>query len=288
MKKTRSVPRLLAISAAALAVLFVAGIGAGRLVDPSAPGGEAQAQAEPAAHEAMDAHSAGTEPDPVRGLAVAENGLRLVVLDPERERGVSAPLRFRIVGEDGPLTGFDSAHTKRMHLIVVRRDLTGFQHLHPRMAADGTWAVPLQLDDAGDYRVFADFVHAGEATTLASDLRVDGATNLVGLPAPAPVAVSDGGYRVQLAPQTARAGEPAQIEFEVTRGGQPVALQPYLGAAGHLVALREGDLAFLHVHPEQDRLAFMATFPSAGRYRLFLQFEVGGKIKTVAFTQEVK
>jgi hypothetical protein len=287
VNQSRSVPRLLVVAAAALTLLFVAGVGAGRLIDPSAPGGEAEGHGEPGGHEEAGKHGA-SGADPVRGLAVADDGLRLVVVDPERIRGSSQPLRFQIFGEDGPLTDFDRAHTKRMHLIVVRRDLTGFQHLHPRMAADGTWSVPLRLDGAGDYRVFADFVHAGEATTLASDLRVDGAADLVGLPAPAAAAVSDGGYRVDVGRQTVRAAEPVQIHFEVSRGGRPIALKPYLGAAGHLVALREGDLAFLHVHPEEDRLAFMATFPTAGRYRLFLQFEVGGGIRTVAFTQEVE
>jgi hypothetical protein len=52
------------------------------------------------------------------------------------------------------------------------------------------------------------------------------------------------------------------------------------------VALREGDLAFLHVHPV-DGLGFMATFPSPGRYRLFLQFEHEGEVRTAAFTQAV-
>ena len=69
-------------------------------------------------------------------------------------------------------------------------------------------------------------------------------------------------------------------------------LEPYLGALGHLVALRESDLAFLHVHPETDegsgpRISFRATFPSEGRYRLFLQFAHAGGVKTAAFTLEV-
>ena len=61
------------------------------------------------------------------------------------------------------------------------------------------------------------------------------------------------------------------------------------GAGGHLVALREGDLAFLHVHPDEhaDDVAFEATFPTTGRYRLFLQFKHDGAVQTVAFTQEV-
>ena len=71
--------------------------------------------------------------------------------------------------------------------------------------------------------------------------------------------------------------------------------EPYLGAGGHLVALREGDLAFLHVHPTARRrhgrarrlVGFAATFPTEGRYRLFLQFQHEGRVQTVAFTQEV-
>jgi oxalate decarboxylase/phosphoglucose isomerase-like protein (cupin superfamily) len=66
-----------------------------------------------------------------------------------------------------------------------------------------------------------------------------------------------------------------------------VKTEPYLGAGGHLVALREGDMAFLHVHPMDDGAHFAATFPTAGRYRLFLQFKHEGQVQTVAFTQEV-
>ncbi len=280
--------RKLTLFTAALVLLFVASAGVGRLLDPGAPGDRADAHEEEASHGGAGAHAA-MAADPVRGLGVAEHGLRLVVVDPERTRGVAEPLRFAILDREGEaVTEFDRVHTKRMHLILARRDLTSFQHLHPRMAADGTWAVPLRLDGAGSYRVFADFSHEGEATTLATDLRVDGQADLIGLPAAAAAARSDGGYRVRIEDEGARAGAPAQIDFSVSRHGRPVALQPYLGAAGHLAALREGDLAFLHVHPEDRGLAFAATFPSPGRYRLFLQFRVDGELQTVAFTEEVE
>ena len=61
---------------------------------------------------------------------------------------------------------FEVEHEKRMHLIVVRRDGQGFQHLHPELGGDGVWRVGLTLPDAGAYRVFADFEHDGEARTL--------------------------------------------------------------------------------------------------------------------------
>ena len=80
----------------------------------------------------------------------------------------------------------------------------------------------------------------------------------------------------------------SELAFTVTRDGEPVETQDYLGAKGHLVALRQGDLAFLHVHPDENRLKFMATFPTAGTYRLFLQFKTtDGRLHTAAFTQEV-
>jgi hypothetical protein len=37
-----------------------------------------------------------------------------------------------------------------------------------------------------------------------------------------------------------------------------------------------------------DSVGFAATFPTTGRYRLFLQFKHEGRVQTVAFTQEVK
>ena len=287
-----SVARNLTIFAAALALLFGTGAAAGRLIDPGASGGEAAAH-DNTSEEMESTTGEHTEMavDPVRGLAVAEHGLRVVVEDPELRSGALERLRFRVVDERGAtVRDFDVEHTKRMHLIVARRDLTGFQHLHPEMAADGTWSTPLELNEAGSYRLFADFSHDGEATTLASDLRVDGPADLVPLPAPRPTAVSDGGYDVRLDSGAARAGEEAELRFTVTKDGRPVATEPYLGADGHLVALRDGDLAFLHVHPTDaagDSIGFEATFPTTGAYRLFLQFKVDGKVQTVAFTQEV-
>jgi hypothetical protein len=221
---------------------------------------------------AMDA----MEPQPVRGLAVSADGLTLELLPADR-----GELRFRIADRRGrTVRDFDVEHTKRMHLIVVRRDMTGFQHLHPVQRADGSWSTPLRLADAGSYRVFADFATAGKPHTLARDLNVDGPVRWHALPAPATSANVDG-LRVTLTRSR------SQLAFDVTRHGRPVAVEPYLGARGHLVALREGDLAFLHVHPDADRLRFETEFPSAGRYRLFLQFKTEGRVHTAAFTQEV-
>jgi len=276
---------------AALAVLFGGGALAGAAIDP----GREQPES---AHAGAGTPDGDAAAHPVRGVAVAEDGLRLVVDDPELRRGRTEDLRFRIVDVAGrTVRSFDVEHTKRMHVIVARRDLTGFQHLHPEQERDGSWTLPLRIDEAGSYRLFADFTREDEATTLGTDLRVDGAADLAPLPAPAATAVSDGGYDVRLDAGRARPGEEAELRFTVTRDGETVHTEPYLGAGGHLVALREGDMAFLHVHPTEaghggeqagghDDGA--ATFPTQGRYRLFLQFRHEGRVQTVPFTQEVR
>ena len=79
-----------------------------------------------------------------------------------------------INGPDGPVTAYDVQHEKRLHFIAVRRDFTGFQHVHPELAPDGTWTTALDLTP-GQWRVFADFKPAGgDGLTLGSDLSVPG------------------------------------------------------------------------------------------------------------------
>ncbi len=177
-----------------------------------------------------------------------------------------------------------------MHLIVVRRDLVHYQHLHPSLGADGTWSVSLTLPEPGVYRAFADFSVGGEALTLGADLAVPGNLEFARLPDPSGVAPTDG-YEVTLEAGAPTAGTKGSLTFRITSGGREVEqLEPYLGAQGHLVALREGDLAFLHVHPTGGvgaQLTFRAAFPSMGRYRLFLQFAHGGRVRTAGFTVEV-
>ncbi|MDX1748301.1 MAG: hypothetical protein R3324_20390, partial [Halobacteriales archaeon] len=194
---------------------------------------------------------------------------------------------FQIVTSNGNVvTEFDKAHGQRSHLIVVRRDLTRFQHLHPTLDSDGTWRVEeLSFPDPGVYRAFVDLVVDGRPTTLGFDLFAAG----MGDVAPRPDSsrrARTGGYDVELSPGDILAGESVELAFDISRDGEPVSrLDPYLGALGHLVALREGDLAYLHVHPEatspdSGRVEFGANFPTPGRYRLFLQSKPDGTLIT--------
>lgn len=288
----RAGPRI-ALFATGLAVIFAIAFGLGSLFDPAeTDAGGAHDGQMPQGHSS-EGGSAAAAPS---GLAVSGDGytLRLepILLAPRQVR----QLRFRVIRADGgSVRDFDELHEREMHLIVVRRDGSHFQHLHPTMDPRGGWSVGLELPEAGVYRVFADFSVAGRAHTLAGDLFVPGP--FTPQPTPPPSSVDElGAYRVELQRDRLSAGHEAALTFTVTRGGRPVGLDDYLGAKGHLVALREGDMAFLHVHPQgpadgtpraRNEIAFAADFPTPGRYRLYLQFKHDDEVRTVEYTVEV-
>ncbi|MGW4632580.1 hypothetical protein [Nocardia sp. NPDC004415] len=271
-----------------LAAVFGIALAAGSLIGPE--------PSEPAGH---DEHAASaTEGEIPGGLLVTDQGYTLALNQPDTTTAAKAPTAFRILDATGaPVTRYQTSHDKDLHLIVVRRDMAGFQHVHPVLDQTGTWSVPLNLSRAGDYRVFADFTPAGgQNLTLGADLRVSGNYDVKPLPAPATTA-QVGDYTVTL-DGTVAPGAASKVTLSVSRDGKPVTdLQPYLGAYGHLVALRAADLAYLHVHPEGapgdgvtpagPGIDFVVNAPSAGDYRLFLDFQHEGVVRTAEFTVRV-
>ena len=289
-----SAPARIAAFAVGLALLFTAATVAGGAVDPDVDDGPGEhgMESEESTMNGHETMSADTGALP--GLATSQAGYRIVPAATTAPAGPRTPYEFTIVGSDGePLTEYAVEHERRMHLIVVRRDFAGFQHVHPELAADGTWSAAIDTRLPGTYRVFADFTTAAaESMTLGADLSVPGRVDPTPLPAPAPTVDAGDGYEVTVTsePET---GAATRLEFTVTRGGRPIErVQPYLGADGHLVVLREGDLAFLHAHPQGEPggagpIAFDVDYPSAGAYRLYLQFRHGGTVHTAGFTELV-
>ncbi|NEB75011.1 hypothetical protein G3I40_07160 [Streptomyces sp. SID14478] len=273
--------------AAAAAATFGTAYGVGSGVSPvtaarqPAPehGGHAEQAAAPAANALPG------------GLQVSERGYSLD-LEKDRLPGTRGELRFTIRKDatGKPVTSYEKENDKELHLIVASRDLSAYRHLHPVRAADGTWSTPVSLPKAGDYRVFADFRPHGEeeGLTLGAGLGVAGTYTPEPLPGHAARAAVGDGYEVRIE-GALRPGAARELTLDVYKDGRPVTdLEPYLGAYGHLVALRSGDLAYLHVHPHDGRpgpgVSFTATAPSAGTYRLFLDFKHDGEVRTAAFT----
>lgn len=286
--------------AAALTATFGTAYGVGKGVDPviedPAPARHESHSEAPSAPEG-GGHGGGHETKPAGGLQISEGGYTLDLRTPGVTAGQRSDLSFVIRDDDGrAVTAYRREHEKELHLIVASRDLGTYRHLHPTRAADGTWSIPVELPRAGGYRVFADFTPAkkdAENLTLGADLAAAGSYEPQSLPAPNTTAKVHG-YEVRL-DGALRPGKESELKLKVSRGGHPVTnLQPYLGAYGHLVALRSGDLAYLHVHPNGEpgdgrtkpgpAISFTAMAPSSGAYRLFLDFKHEGEVHTAEFT----
>ena len=181
--------------AVALGVTFGAATLAGASLDPLRDSGAGHGHA-PAAGAHGDGHTAAVVDVPA-GLGVSEGGYTLAPVASTLPLGRPAELRFRILGPDGgAVTDFDVEHERRMHLIVVRRDLTGYQHVHPRPDGRGGWTVEIDFPAAGPHRVYADFVTSGRPYTLSADVDVAGDYAARPLPAPAATAAAGDGYEV--------------------------------------------------------------------------------------------
>ncbi len=277
-----------------VAAIFGGAMAVGAAVGPIDVGGSS------AGHNTMTSTSAPSSPassspassspsssDRPRGLAIAEAGYRLEVETDSVKADAPSTFAFRIVDDNGTsVIGYQQVHDRPLHLIVVSRNLVDYLHLHPVIDNSGRWTVALPALTPGSYRVFADFqpINA-DNITLGADLSVPGTVVAVALPQPATI-TTVGAYTISLT-GVASVGA-AELNFQVERGGHAVYTDPYLGAAGHLVAIRSGDLAYLHVHPHDSNdspvVAFTGEFPSAGTYRLFLDFSHDGAVHTAAFT----
>ncbi|UNK70604.1 heavy-metal-associated domain-containing protein [Microbacterium sp. H1-D42] len=249
-------------------------------------------------HNAHDSSSPATDADASQaghlgGLSLAEGGFRLATVHAPGVTGEQGPLSFRILDADGDaVTEYDVEHDKELHMIVVRTDGTQFRHVHPERDAEGVWSIDWSWDQGGSYRLFADFAASGsDGVTLTRTVDVAGAFAPVD---PQPTAHAQvAGYDVHLTGDLV-AGTASDLTVSVTKDGAAVTdLEPYLGAFGHLVALRQGDLGYAHVHPEGTTPAagdlsgpdvrFAASVPTPGRYLLYFDFQVDDTVHSVPF-----
>ena len=134
------------------------------------------------------------------------------------------------------------------------------------------------------------------------------------------------GLRVTMKPDKAlRAGQELTLDFAVAdeRTNKPLTdLQPYLGALAHFVIISEDGADFLHAHPMEktvttaqhgdghdamphahgdearpgganatkpsaSEVSAHTTFPRAGLYKVWAQFQRGGRVSTVPFVVRV-
>ena len=208
-----------------------------------------------------------------------------------------------------PIADYRADQTKLMHLVLVRDDFAGFQHVHPRFAG-GHFTVDVTLDAGHRYYAYSDSLPSRYPQQVFRFVLQAGApphtvnTSI----SPGNKRIAAGPYDVALSTVHLRAGRAANVPVRITRNGRIASdVHPYLGAAAHAVFIDTQSLAYVHVHPmtsgsmsgmEDMKLNDSDTLPGemtlmvpplkAGLYKLWLQFRGGKGLYAAPFTLAVK
>ncbi|MFM2061429.1 MAG: hypothetical protein RLZZ507_1099 [Cyanobacteriota bacterium] len=200
-----------------------------------------------------------------------------------------------------PVNKFDIFQEKLMHLIVVSDDLEHFDHLHPDYKENGKFEVSANFPQPGDYTLFSDYKPAGQAETLSlTKISIPGS-----VPLPKSLSkyektktISDTKVSFNPSKEKIKAGEDITFTFDLKDNkNQPIKdLQSYLGEKGHLVIIKSSSpltkADYIHAHALKNttdgKIEFHTKLPQSGTYKMWMQFNRNGKIKTADFWVNVE
>jgi hypothetical protein len=230
------------------------------------------------------------------GTRAEEVGYSLVDVGLPRRAGKAGQVRLRIDTFRGTAqTEFVTEQARNLHLYVVRDDLAVFRHLHPTMAADGTWTAPVTLPAPGKYRVIAEFVALDDGG--GGDHLVLGSTGTVGGSDEGGVDPATDPFLEVEVTQAPTVGPDGRLRLMVRDAhGRPVSLGTYLGTSGHVTGFHEQSGAVIHLHPMAEpevtedgtELTFHSEVQRPGAYQLFVQVRVEGYLHTVPVNLTVR
>jgi hypothetical protein len=225
---------------------------------------------------------------------------------------------FQIRQPDGtPLTKFKTGpgpHTG-VHLIFVRRDLQFIVHKHPPVGS-ATIRELVTFPAPGPYRLVVDVYPASSDQQVNSNFQLFESVRVAGPYQPRSLGKTStsetvGGYRFTLHGTNALKALQAQlVTVDVTGpGGKPATFSPWFGALAHAIFFRQGSLDYFHTHvcapgvsgctsvlgptkvtgtsATPGKLKVGVLVPAPGKWRLFLQSRVDGKVLTVPFVLTV-
>jgi hypothetical protein len=206
--------------------------------------------------------------------------------------------RLKRAGKELRARDLAVSHEKKLHVLIYDPSLTQFFHVHPE-EKNGVWTtedVPFAVN--GEYRVWAEGKMNGEEATftVSQPFKVTGGQPAIKRPATLP-AVTESTVGTSKAVLTGAdalvAGKEVMpiLELSRTDGSKPV-LKPYLGAMAHVVVVPLSGDKLIHVHPMDTdtptKLMVHTTFPKPGDYRVWIQFDDGGELKTATMAVNVK
>lgn len=172
---------------------------------------------------------------------------------PGRDGTETLDIAMTALGQQRPLTRYETELSKQLHVIAVSSDFRTFVHEHAeRPAANGHFRVSMRLPRPGRYHVYADAAPSGIGQqVMRFELDVGGAQapQPPAAPLPSPLEAADGRYAARFDPFELRAGQESQLGLHLLRDGKPAPdVTPFLGVAAHAVFIGAADLTYVHVH----------------------------------------
>lgn len=216
---------------------------------------------------------------------------------PAPNAGQEVTLSFtpQIKGRETEQVALDVVHDKKIHLIIVSKDLSWFDHIHPEYNADGSYTVPEKFPAPGEYTLFADYTPSGGVHQVEKiNLTVAGTpASQVALTAERLTGKADG-YEVTVSSEGGFVtNNMLHMGAAVRKDGKDVPgsdLENYLGAKAHVVIIGLNTMEYMHVHPEFENGKFdlHTTFTQPGIYKGWFQFQTNGVVHTTDFVLDVK
>ena len=221
--------------------------------------------------------------------------------------GKSAPMVIRLTGPNGkPVTSDDLtvAHTEKLHLLIVDDSLTDYHHEHPVPAGKpGEYRFDFAPRYGGRYHVWADLLPTatGKQEYSKTTLQVSGSS--ASAPRDVNTTAELDGYRFEMSidnDEALQVGKAALVNVRVTKDGRDFsALEPVMGAFAHVVAFPADLKSVAHVHPmgkepttAEERggplLSFHVQPEQAGYHKIWVQTQIGGRERYVAFGANVQ
>ncbi|MTJ49636.1 hypothetical protein [Dolichospermum sp. UHCC 0259] len=200
-----------------------------------------------------------------------------------------------------PVNKFDIFQEKIMHLIVVSDDLRNFDHIHPEYKENGRFEVTANFPESGNYTLFSDYKPAGSKENVSlMNITIPGT-----VPLPKNLekfsktkTISDTNVNLNISEKNIKAGQSVTLSFDLKdQKNQPIKdLQSYLGEKGHLVIIKSSSPLttsdYIHAHamkdPANGKVEFHTKFPKSGTYKMWMQFNRNGQIKTADFWVNVE
>lgn len=188
---------------------------------------------------------------------------------------------------------------KKMHALLIREDLSDFQHLFPESARED-WIMRPRFREGGSYHLYLEYQPLiGERVLLHTMLLVPG----IGMTKILPMGSTSSkvfvhGITAELRSSSVPivAGTTTQMTIQLTERGRSVQeLGPYLGSFGHITLIeqaRSGQLiptyALANRQPEDGRLIFETRIPTKGIYMAYAEFNIAGALTTFPFVLRVE